>query len=220
MSYLLIIALLSVCLPATTQAKNDTLRTITLQLPSHHQFRFAGYYAAHIKGYYKERNLRVVIKNSVLNTNSIESVSQGYAQYGVASGELVFHRLQGKPVVALASIFQHSSTVFLCKKDSGITSPQDMIGRTILLSDEYDSTEYLAVLNAENIPFNRIKFVNSYLKPMDFDNGTIDVISGQITNEPYLLKQQGIPFILVKPNTYGVDFYGDTLFTSEQEMHT
>jgi PAS domain S-box-containing protein len=217
---LIIITLLSACLVTAAQAKFDTLRTVTLQLPSHHQFRFAGYYTASNNGYFREKGLRVIIKDSSPSINSIESVSQGYAQYGVAGGELVFHRLQGKPVIALASIFQHSSTVFLCKKDSGITSPQDMIGRTILLSDDYDSTEYLAVLNSENIPLNRVKFVDADFNPMDFDTGAIDVISGKITNEPFLLKQQGISFTLVKPSTYGIDFYGDTLFTSEQEVRS
>ncbi|HEY8098799.1 MAG TPA: EAL domain-containing protein, partial [Methylobacter sp.] len=37
-------------------------------------------------------------------------------------------------------------------------------------------------------------------------------------NEPYFLKQQGVEFTVLNPRNYGVDFYSDILFTSEDEL--
>ncbi len=214
---LIITVFSAVCITIATHAQGDELRTVTLQLPHQHQFRFAGYYAAQSKGYYEENGIKTIFKNDDPSTNTIDIVTQGHAQYGIAGGELVYHRLQGKPVVALASVFQHSSSIFLTKRDSGISSPQDMIGRTILLQEGYASTEYLAMLRSENVPLNRVHFVNGHFNPLDLQHGKIDIISGKITSEPFLLKQLNTAYTLIKPNTYGIDFYGDTLFTSEQE---
>jgi len=34
----------------------------------------------------------------------------------------------------------------------------------------------------------------------------------------FMQKQRGIPYAVIRPLTYGVDFYGDCLFTSEAEI--
>lgn len=39
-----------------------------------------------------------------------------------------------------------------------------------------------------------------------------------VTNEPFLLEQKGIPYRIIDPRTYGIDFYGDVLFTSQAEL--
>jgi diguanylate cyclase (GGDEF)-like protein/PAS domain S-box-containing protein len=46
----------------------------------------------------------------------------------------------------------------------------------------------------------------------------VDAFHSYISNEPYFLKQQGIEFITLNPRNYGVDFYSDMLFTSEEEL--
>ena len=51
-----------------------------------------------------------------------------------------------------------------------------------------------------------------------FTGKKTDVFNGYITNEPYFLEKKGIPFSMMRPVTYGIDFYGDCLFTSEQEL--
>ena len=46
----------------------------------------------------------------------------------------------------------------------------------------------------------------------------IPKINTYITNEPFVLKQQGVAFEVISPIAYGVDYYGDIVFTSEQEL--
>jgi PAS domain S-box-containing protein len=58
------------------------------------------------------------------------------------------------------------------------------------------------------------------LYPHSFDTG--DLISGEVdamsaysTDEPFELEEAGIPYNILTPRAGGIDFYGDTLFTTE-----
>ena len=92
---------------AQAVSSNVPLDVVNLQLRWKHQFQFAGYYAAIKKGYYKEEGLEVNLIENTQNQSAIEAVLKGEAEYGVTSSELVVARANGKPVVILASIFQH-----------------------------------------------------------------------------------------------------------------
>ncbi|MBV5306867.1 MAG: ABC transporter substrate-binding protein [Desulfobulbaceae bacterium] len=149
---------------------------------------------------------------------AVEEVLSGRAQYGVARSELLLHRLQGKPVVALATIFQHSAIILLAKEDSGISTPRDMIGRRVMLLEGDNAAEYLATFIRAGVNLDQINVVPASFNIQDLIDGKTDVFNGYITNEPYLLERSKIPYTIIKPMDYGIDFYGDTLFTSESEL--
>ncbi|MBP9187083.1 MAG: ABC transporter substrate-binding protein, partial [Bacteroidia bacterium] len=46
-------------------------------------------------------------------------------------------------------------------------------------------------------------------------NGKADALSGYISFEPYMLDKMGISYNIIKPEDYGVDFYGDLLFSTQ-----
>ncbi len=200
--------------------KKNNLVQITLQLPWHHQFQFAGYYAAIDQNYYKDAGFNVTVKSGSPTRRSIDEVLAGRADYGVARSELLLHRLHGEPLVALAAVFQHSAIVFLAKKDSKINTPQDMIGRKVMLLPGNDAAEYMAVFRNEGIAPDQVEIIPSSFEINDLLEGKTDVFNAYVTNEPYYLKQRNIPATVIKPVTYGIDFYGDTLFTSEQKLNT
>ena len=52
----------------------------------------------------------------------------------------------------------------------------------------------------------------------DFAVGKTDAISAYSTYEPFHLDQRGIRYQIYSPRSAGIDFYGDTLFTSDQEL--
>src|SRR5210317_1258875 len=114
-------------------ADRQDLEPLILQLKWRHQFNFAGYYAAKEKDYFKEAGLDVTIKEGLPGIDFIDEVVQGRADYGIEMSDLVLARAQGKPVVVLAAIFQHSPYVLLTKKSSGITSPQTAVGKSVMM---------------------------------------------------------------------------------------
>jgi ABC-type nitrate/sulfonate/bicarbonate transport system substrate-binding protein len=84
------------------------LTPITLQLKWQHQFQFAGYYAALEHGYYQQVGLDVTIVEATSADEASAKVLAGEADFGIAMSDLVLLRSEGHPVVALATIYQHS----------------------------------------------------------------------------------------------------------------
>lgn len=213
---LAVFSFLFVCAAPVPAAQ--ALEKIVLQLPWTHQFQFAGYYAAIEQGYYQEAGLEVTVKDARPGVTAVEEVLSGRAQYGVARSELLLHRLRGKPVVALATIFQHSAIILLAREDSGISTPRDMIGRRVMLLEGDNAAEYLATFIRAGVTPDQINVVPASFNIQDLIDGKTDVFNGYITNEPYFMERNKIPYTIIKPKDYGIDFYGDTLFTSDSRL--
>jgi len=196
------------------------IEVVHLQLPWKHQFQFAGYYAALEKGYYAKAGLSVVIHEGTPSV-VIPSVLKGQAQYGVTHSELLFSRLQGAPVVALAAIFQHSPSVLVTREN--LLSPRDLIGQRIMLSSknniiENGDIELLEMFANEGVKSNELKIIQSHFDINDLMTGKTDALQVYTTNEIYALKQTNYHFNVISPRSYGADYYSNILFTSEQEL--
>jgi diguanylate cyclase (GGDEF)-like protein len=203
---------------AGSGAYGAPLQVIDFQLRWHHQFQFAGYYAAIEQGYYREEGLDVRLHEASPGRTPVEEVLAGRAQYAESNSEILYGRLQGKPLIALAAIFQHSPSVLLVRKDSGINTPHDLIGKKVMLLNAQTDADFLAMLLHEGIKHDAIDIVPSSLNFDDLITGKVAAFNSYLTNETYLLKQQGIDYNVINPATYGIDFYSDILFTTEQEL--
>ncbi len=197
---------------------SPVVETVTLQLRWFHQFQFAGYYAAIEKGFYAEEGLNVVLKELDPQKGRIAPVLEGEAQYGVGDASLLKLRSEGQPVVLLAQIFQHSPLIFIAKKETGIYSPFEMAGKKVMYNfEDAPLTALFSAVLRDAIPVERLP--HSY-DLQDFVTGKVDVISGYLTDQPFTLKQQEIEVNIIDPRSYGIDFYGDNLFTTEAEIRT
>lgn len=191
---------------------------VTLQLPWSHQFQFAGYYAAISQGYYRDSGFDVTILEGGANVDPIDQVVKKNAQYGISSSELILRRAEGDPVVVLAAIFQHSPLVFIAPNGCGIRHPHDFIGKRIIVSKSRQHGELHAMLIKDGVSLDQFEIVKSYTAPEDIKRKDVDVFSAYVSNEPYILDKSNIPFTVISPSSYGIDFYGDSLFTSEDEI--
>ncbi|MFO1533930.1 MAG: ABC transporter substrate-binding protein, partial [Thermoplasmatota archaeon] len=76
-----------------------------LQLHAPAQFQFAGYYAALWQGYYRDAGLEVEIKPGAARgqppIDPVREVSEGRAQFGTGTTELVVRIAQGQPLLAV-----------------------------------------------------------------------------------------------------------------------
>lgn len=190
---------------------------LSLQLRWFHQFQFAGYYAAREKGYYQQAGLDVKIEEGGFAVNTIDEVVKGRAHFGVTNSEVLISRLkERKKVSVVACIFQHSPLVFITRQETGITHPQDFIDRRVKMTMSARDLELHAMLLAEGVMFDRFQLIDGPSnKDQLFDPG-IDVAAVYVTNEPYYLMEKNIRFNIIRPSAYGVDFYGDLIFTREQ----
>lgn len=195
-------------------AFSSRLDTIVLQLKWKHQFQFAGYYIAKEKGFYKDLQLEVKINEGTDFCNPVDSVINGDAQLGIGGTELLIQRNSGKPVIALLSVYQHSPLVLLCKKKADIRNIHNIIGKRVMIENQ--STELYAYLKNEGI--DPQTFINNpYQADLSlFTDDKVDFISAYITDEPYILRNRNIEYEVFSPQSAGIDFYNDILFTSEK----
>lgn len=193
------------------------MQKVTLQLKWFHQFQFAGYYAAKEKGFYDEVGLDVEIRQRDLKQNNIQQVIDNEAQYGIADSILFLYKQRKEPVVIVSPIFQHSANVLLGRKDSKISSVYDLDNKNMLFyPNDADGFAILALLKKfdQKPSLSRIRSINDHKKLI---NKEIDLMPAYITNEPFFFKQKGLEVNIINPMNYGIDIYGDMLFTNKQE---
>lgn len=188
-----------------------------LQLRWLHQFQFAGYYAAVEKGFYKEQGLNIAIKEGAADIDPLNEVLLQRADFGVANSSLVIDYLNGANVVMLGVIFQHSPNILLTLGD--IKIPSDLInnGGVSLMSAQQD-IDLKAIFLKDGIDLNKINFVADNDHLVSLIEHKVSALNGYISNEPYELKQKNIPYNIIDPRDYGLDFYGDLFFTSQMML--
>ncbi|MBX3376277.1 MAG: ABC transporter substrate-binding protein [Phycisphaeraceae bacterium] len=207
--------ILFIALPAAALAQ--ALDPITLHLPAPAQFRFAGYYVAIDRGYFQEEGLQVSVR--IGDESPTDAVTTGRADFGVLASGLVLARLEGKPVVALAAIMQESASCFVSPAASFITTPADLIGKRIPLFQDERDIELRALLRSAGVPLRDLSVLPPSDSPIDdLVERRIDALPATLTLEPIILRMRGVPVAVVRPQSYGVDFYGDALFTSEDQV--
>ena len=185
---------------------------IRLQLKWRHQFQFAGFYTALEKGYHRDAGFDVRISPGMPGTDPLETVLTGGADFGVGSSELVLRYARGDPVVVLASIFQHSPLALFVRRDAGIDTVRDLAGHKVALAPW--ETEIFAYLQREQVPVDQLQLVEHDYGVDTLLKGHVDALAGYETDETYYLQQSGAQYRQFTPRSSGVDFYGDTLFTT------
>jgi diguanylate cyclase (GGDEF)-like protein len=210
MSTILCLVVTPAVCAAETFSGNAT--PVRLQLKWRHQYQFAGFYAALEKGYYREAGFAVTIIPGTPGTDPVETVLKGGADFGVASSELVVRYARGDPVVVLASIFQHSPLTLFVRRDAGIDTVHDLAGHKVALAPW--ETEIFAYLQRERVPLDRLQLVQHDYSVDTLVQGRVDALAGYETDESYYLQQSGGQYRQFTPRSSGVDFYGDTLFTT------
>jgi ABC-type nitrate/sulfonate/bicarbonate transport system substrate-binding protein len=192
---------------------------LVLRLKWFHQFQFAGYYAALEKGFFKQEGLNVVIKQRDVSKNPLDEVVNGEVDFGISDSSLILKRLNGSPVVALAVIMQSSPLVLMSLAEKEVTTPLDLIGKRLMYQENVDDAIIMGVLNEFNIQKKDFQFVPHNFDDQALINDQTDVISAYITDQPYTYRQKGLAINIINPANYGVDFYGDNLFTSEKMLN-
>jgi NitT/TauT family transport system substrate-binding protein len=160
---------------------------VTLQLKWVPQAQFAGYYAASLKGFYKDAGLNVTLKNGGPNIIPEQVVASGQAQFGVDwLPSLLAARDKGTDLVNVAQVFARSGMTQLTWKSSGINTIAKMKGKKVgnwLGGNEF---ELFAALGRAGMDPVHNKGVTIVKQPFDmnlFLNHQIDAASAMTYNE-------------------------------------
>ncbi len=206
------------CAPAATPAAD--LTEVTVQLKWLHQSQFAGFYAADQNGYYSEEGLKVNFIEGGPTLDLENSVLGGQAQFGITGAEnLIAAREKGEALQAIAVIYRRNPLVFMTLADSGITRPQQFAGKKI----QYNATTglilhaMLANVGVLQGDYSEVD-VGGDLEP--FYSGQVQVWNAWINNEVLTAIADGYEINIIYPDDYGIHFYSDTLFATEDTIST
>jgi len=202
---------LSACGPkATTVALNP----IAVQLKWLHQAQFAGLYAADQNGYYAAEGLKVSFIEGGPTVDLEKPVLDGTAQFGVIGADtLIAARADGKPLRAIAVIYRRSPLVFMALADSGITRPQDFVGKTV--QADTGAITLHAMLANVGISSDQYHEVNIGADLEPFYSGQVQVWNAFINNEVLTAQSNGHKVNIIYPDDYGIHFYSDTLYATD-----
>jgi len=214
---LVICLLAGIIAPPANADTPETLLKVRVQLKWFHQYQFAGFYAALEQGYFRRAGLDVELIEGNPEVDLARVVVDGGAEFGVGNSSLLIDFNRGLPVVAVAAIFQHSPFVILARTDPQIRTVKDLEGRTLM--GESHSAEVTAYLKKAGVDLERVHLVthSGSVKSLAASGAErVDATTAYISTEPIEASQYGIPYQIFNPRDLNIDFYGDTLFTSQR----
>ena len=133
-------------LASVAQAADD----VTLQLKWVTQAQFGGYYVAQEKGFYEDAGLNVTIKPGGPDIAPPQVIVGGGADAIVDwMPSALASREKGVPLVNIAQPFKRSGMMLTCRKETGITSPEDFKGKTLgvwFFGNEYPFLSWMSSL--------------------------------------------------------------------------
>jgi len=190
--------------------------TVVVKLKWTDSAQFAGIYTADQNGDYLDNGMTVAIEPFGFESTSIEDVVSGAADFGVTGAdELLVAQSNGADVRALAVIYQQSPLVAMALEESGITEPKDFVGMKFGAPGSESEFIIRSMLASQDVDYdNDITVV-----PLEFDispllDGDLDVMAAYLIDQPLIAEDRGHETTIIRPADYGVNFYGDVLFTS------
>jgi len=155
----------------------QALDELTLQLKWVTQGQFAGYYVAADKGFYEEEGLDVTIKPGGPDIAPPQVIAGGGADVIIDwMPSALASREKGVPLVNIAQPFEKSGMMLTCRKETGITSPEDFKGKTLgvwFFGNEYPFLSWMSQLGI----------------PTDGSDGGVTVLKQGFNVDPLLQKQ-------------------------------
>jgi len=195
---------------------SEKLKPVSLQLLWLDQFQFAGYYMAIEKGFYEDAGFDVLLKKADLSRSTVSDIESGVTDYGIGRASLLLYDSSGKKLSLLAAIFQSTPNVLISLKSSNIEKVSDFKGKRLMqTTDLLQSASMMAMLKSKSLLPSDVEIVKHTFNLNDLIDKKVDIYSGYVSNEPFILKEKGIEFNTFSPQVEGLDFYSDILYTSK-----
>lgn len=214
---IVLVLMASILLTGCTQKSDSDKDEVKLRLKWIHQAQFAGYHTAEQKGFYEKNGIDVDIIPGGAESPSIQMVASGSEDFGIVGmGQLMEARAKDVPVVALATIYRKNPLIWF-SVNPNITTVQDFVGKKVGVTIGSNSDMlFRAMLKKAGVDINQIETV-----PVKYDisillTGEIDAYEGYMINQPLSAREHGFETYIINPTDYGINFYGDTLFTTEE----
>jgi NitT/TauT family transport system substrate-binding protein len=160
----------------------ETTDNVKVQLQWFAQAQFAGYYQALDEGMYADECLNVTILEGGVDIVPQQVLATGGAEFGLAwVPKALVSNEAGAGIVNISQMFERSGTLEVSFKSTGITSVEDLAGRSVGnwgFGNEYELTAALSKFGVEDASLVAQDFTMTALL-----NGEIDAAEAMIYNE-------------------------------------
>lgn len=200
-------------------ASNDTGREpVQLLLDWKAQMEHAGFYVAEAKGFYAREGLEVEILEGSGAPTTAQLIGNGTYKLGVSSGSAtVMARAKGIPVVSLAVINQHSPVVVYSLAKSGITRPEQLVGKRVGVNiGGTKHREFQALLTHLGIDENAIQLMGmTESSPAPLLAGQVDAMLGYTEDQPVTVELRGEEVNRIALADHGIDLYSTNIIVNQ-----
>ena len=180
-------------------------------------------YTAIERGYYAEEGLNVVIRFPANDNDALALVAAGKAEIGLYYEHDIIQAVanQNVKIKSIGAVVQSPLNVILSLKDKDITSPKDLVGKTVgyggtALSEALVKTMMSACgEDPENVNLINVGF--ELMSSMTTNN--VDATIGCLVNhEVPQMEEEGFEVNYFLVNEYGIPNYYEAVFLANTEM--
>ncbi len=210
--------LLTLVVSSSSHSQRD--EPLVLQVKWEHEFQFAGYYAALWQGYYQQEGLNVEIRSAVGEDGQFtppdRELLNGNADFAIGGLDTLIGRGRGENFVVLTPIFQNSPITVFSLSEVPIDNLEQLSRlRIAAVNDDYLLTQIQAMFLASGIDPNSIQYVDTETSVDTLIQGRADAIVTYDVSGLYQARELGVELNSLSPDDYGINFYGDVLYTTE-----
>ncbi|NCB29398.1 MAG: ABC transporter substrate-binding protein [Clostridia bacterium] len=218
--------LLTGCGSAAPQAAKPTdksLQEVNVVLDWYPNALHAFIYDAIEKGYYEAEGLKVNVQFPSNANDAMSLVAAGKAQVGLYYQQDVIQARanQNVPVKSIGAVVQSPLNIVLSLKDKNITTPKDLVGKTVgYAGTELSESIVKSIMDYANTDFSSVKMVDVGFDLMSsMTTGNVDATIGCLVNhEVPQMEKEGFQVNYFSPSDFGVPNYYEGIFLANDDM--
>lgn len=206
-----------------SEENSENLKELDVVLDWYPNALHAFLYVAMEKGYYEEEGLKVNIQFPSNANDAISLVAAGQADIGLYYQQDVIQARaeQNVPVKSIGAVVQGPLNIILSLEEKNITSPEDLVGKTI----GYAGTELSEALVRSIMEYVGADYSDVTMVDVGFDlmssmtTGNVDATIGCLVNhEVPQMEEEGFAVNWFDLDDYGVPTYYEGIFLANDEM--
>ncbi len=193
--------------------------TLNFQLDWITNAEFAGTYVAVEEGYFEQNGFSTV--NVVPGGPDVAvepAVIAGQSKMAYTISESMAAAVgEGADLKVIGAAFQNNPFGVMSMAASPILSPQDMVGKTIGVQ-AVNETLWTALLEINEIDPGSVNKVPAGFDPAPFVNGEVDGWFSFVTNEPNILRAEGLDVVDFSLSEFGFELYQQLIITTSEVL--
>ena len=208
---------------ASATENQKPLRDVNLVLDWYPNALHAFIYTAIERGYYADEGLNVIVRFPANDNDALALVAAGRAEIGLYYEHDIIQAVanQDVKIKGIGAVVQSPLNVILSLKDKNITSPKDLVGKTVgyggtALSEALVQTMVSAVGgNPEDVNLINVGF--ELMSSMTTNQ--VDATIGCLVNhEVPQMEEEGFEVNYFLVNEYGIPNYYEAVFLANNDM--